>query len=151
MLNSTRNDEKFVAIAVEEAEKSKLRAKLGCIAVINGKVVAKGFNHYRTFSKDGIIERTCSCHAEMDVLRKCLKQKKMKKIAIYVARISKNGDLVCSAPCKRCIDKMSLFHIKTITYIDMEGAVVKQNFEDYHTEYQTSGYNAIMKNRIKCI
>jgi deoxycytidylate deaminase len=147
----TRNDEKFVAVAVEEAEKSQLMAKLGCIAVINGKIVARGFNHYRTFSKDGIIERTCSCHAEMDVLRKCLKQKKIRKLAIYVARISRNGNLMCSAPCKRCMEKMQMFHIKTITYINIEGDIVKQNFEDYHTEHQSSGYNAIKYNRVKCI
>lgn len=105
MINCTNNDEKYVSLAVAEAEKSDLRAKLGCIAVVSGKVVAKGFNHYRTFSKDKLIEKTCSCHAEIDVLRKCLKKNKIKKIALYVVRVTQNGVLVCSAPCSECLEK----------------------------------------------
>ena len=93
MIECTHNDEKFVAIAVIEAEKSALPARLGCVAVVNGKIIARGFNHYRTFSKDGLIENTCSCHAEMDVLRKCLKQNKTRKLSLYVVRLSKMGNL----------------------------------------------------------
>lgn len=151
MINCTNNDEKYVSLAVAEAEKSDLRAKLGCIAVVSGKVVAKGFNHYRTFSKDKLIEKTCSCHAEIDVLRKCLKKNKIKKIALYVVRVTQNGVLVCSAPCSECLEKMNQFQIKTITYINDVGVPIKQNFNDYETTYKTSGYNAILNNRVKCI
>ena len=79
MINCTNNDDKYVSLAAAEAEKSQLRAKLGCIAVVSGKVIAKGCNHYRTFSKDKLIEKTCSCLAEIDVLRKCLKHNKNEK------------------------------------------------------------------------
>ena len=151
MINCTNNDEKYVSLAAAEAEKSHLRSKLGCIAVVSGKVIAKGCNHYRTFSKDKLIEKTCSCHAEIDVLRKCLKQNKMKKIALYVARVTQSGAIVCSAPCSECFEKMNQFQIKTITYINNDGRLVKQNFNDYKTTYKTSGYNAILQNRVKCI
>jgi len=151
MINCTQNDEKYVSLAIAEAEKSDLRARLGCIAVVSGKVIAKGYNHYRTFSKDKLIERTCSCHAEIDVLRKCLKQNKMKKIALYVARVTHSGDLVCSAPCNECVEKMRQFNIKTLTYINNNGITVKQNFNDYISNYHTSGYIALVTRRIKCI
>ena len=49
------------------------------IAVASGKIVARGCNHYRTYSKDGMIGQSWSCHAEIDVLRKCLKQNITKK------------------------------------------------------------------------
>ena len=151
MINFTQNDEKYVSLAIAEAEKSDLRAKLGCIAVISGKVIAKGYNHYRTFSKDKLIEKTCSCHAEVSVLRKCLKQNKVRKIALYVARVTQTGKLVCSAPCSECFEKMKQFQIKTITYINDFGNPIKTNFNDYVTTYKTSGYNAILYNRVKCI
>jgi len=151
MIECTQNDERFVSVAVSEAEKSTLSAKLGCVAVVSGKIIARGFNHYRTFSKDGLIEKTCSCHAEMDVLRKCLKQNKIRKLALYIVRISKMGELVCSTPCINCWEKMRLFHIKTITYINISGAAVKQQFDDFQTTHRSSGYIAIQNKRVKCI
>lgn len=46
---------------------------------------------------------------------------------------------------------MNQFQIKTITYINDVGVPIKQNFNDYETTYKTSGYNAILNNRVKCI
>ena len=65
---------KHMQVAVEEAYKSNVLYKHGCVAVVSGKVVARGYNKYRTFSKDGLINDNCSCHAEIDVLRKCRKK-----------------------------------------------------------------------------
>ena len=39
---------KYINLAREESLKSPVFMKHGCIAVINGKVIAKGHNHYRT-------------------------------------------------------------------------------------------------------
>jgi len=151
MTNYTQNDDKYMSSAMSQAEKSTLSAKLGCVAVVSGKIIARGCNHYRTFSKDGLIANTCSCHAEMDVLRKCLKQNKTRKLSLYIVRLSKMGNLVCSAPCVNCLEKMRLFHIKTLTYINMSGTAVKQQFDEYETTHRSSGYNAIQNNRVKCI
>ncbi len=151
MIECTQNDEKFVSLAMNEAEKSQLGSRLGCIAVTSGKIIARGFNHYRTFSKDGLIKNTCSCHAEMDVLRKCLKQNKTRKLSLYVVRVSKMGKMVCSTPCINCWEKMRLFQIKTITYINISGTAVKQQFNDFQATHRSSGYNAIQNKRVKCI
>ena len=74
MVLYTNNDARFLSKAIEEANKSILRAKIGCVAVVSGKIMARGYNNYRTNSKDGLIKKVCSCHAEIAVLRKCLKQ-----------------------------------------------------------------------------
>jgi tRNA(Arg) A34 adenosine deaminase TadA len=150
-MDPTQHDEKFVSVAAHEARKSNVRARIGCVAVSSGKVVAKGFNSYRTYSKDGMINKTCSCHAEIDVLRKCLKRNFKKKMSLYIVRVTNEDMLACSAPCLPCTEKMREFNIKSLTYIDGEGAVIKEHFRDYMTSYQTSGYMAILKKRVKCL
>ena len=69
-MQCTFNDEKFANVAMEEANKSDLLSQHGCVAVINGKVMARGHNSSRCYSADGFLRKTCSCHAEVDVLRK---------------------------------------------------------------------------------
>ena len=69
----TQKDEKFANIAMEEAKKSNLLSQHGCVAVHDGQVIARGHNHHQCYSKDGFLKNTCSCHAEIDVLRKLYK------------------------------------------------------------------------------
>ena len=66
----SNSDARYISLAVQEATKSPISFQLGCIAVVSGKIVARGCNNYRTYSKDGMIGSSCSCHAEIDVLRK---------------------------------------------------------------------------------
>ena len=51
---------------------SNINIRHGCVAVLNGKVVAQGFNNERCFSSDGLIRETWCCHAEIDTIRKLL-------------------------------------------------------------------------------
>ena len=44
-----------ISEAIEEAYKSPVLMRHGCVAVKNGKILARGFNHYRTFSRDNFI------------------------------------------------------------------------------------------------
>ena len=66
MLSSS--DQTFINLAINEAEKSSLLMKHGCVVVKKGKIVGRGFNSSRTASKDKFIN-SCSCHAEMAALR----------------------------------------------------------------------------------
>ena len=143
-------DSRYMELAMEEATKSPISYQLGCIAVVSGKIAARGFNHYRTYSKDGMIGDSCSCHAEIDVLRKCLKQNITKKINLYVARVSHSGQLVCSAPCIECFLKMKDFNIRSIIYADHQGNIIKRTVDDFHTSQRTSGQRAIKSKRVKC-
>ena len=62
-------DEVLASYAYIEAAKSPCLMKHGCIACVNGKIIGRGHNHYRTSSQDKIINKMCSCHAEMDTIR----------------------------------------------------------------------------------
>ena len=66
----TNTDERYLCMAANISKKSPVLMQHGSIAVVGGKVMATGFNNYRTRSNDGFIENTCTCHAEVDVLRK---------------------------------------------------------------------------------
>ena len=65
-------DQRFASIALDEASKSTLLMQHGCIAVLNGKIIAKGYNNIRSHSKDGLLNfrKCCSAHAEICVLHK---------------------------------------------------------------------------------
>jgi tRNA(Arg) A34 adenosine deaminase TadA len=65
----SRSDEALVNIASNEAEKSSLLMKHGCVVVKNGKIVGRGYNNSRSTSRDNFIGNSCSCHAEMAALR----------------------------------------------------------------------------------
>ena len=65
----SRSDETFINIASNEAEKSSLLMKHGCVVVKNGKIVGRGYNSARCTSRDNFISNSCSCHAEIAALR----------------------------------------------------------------------------------
>lgn len=70
-------DVKLASHAYHEAYKSPCLMKHGCVATMNGKIVGRGHNHYRTNSRDGIIHDMCSCHAEIDTIRNAYYSTKM--------------------------------------------------------------------------
>ena len=70
-IQCTVRDEKFANIALTQALKSNMKYhQHGCVAVVNNQIIAKGFNSLRCTSSDGFLNNTCSCHAEIDVMRK---------------------------------------------------------------------------------
>lgn len=142
----SKNDMKYMQVAVEEAYKSTVAHKHGCVAVLSGKVVARGYNKYRTYSKDGLIHENCSCHAEIDVLRKCRKQNITKKFSLYIVRLSNNDHICNSFPCKQCYETMKEFPVKNIIYSAGNGLFIKESMKDFESDYQTSGQNIIEKN-----
>lgn len=86
--NSLNNrDERFARLALEEANKSNMRHhQHGCIAVLGGQIIARGYNSDRTQSSDGFLKNTCSCHAEIDVMRKLEKRLNKKSSSFLVKR-----------------------------------------------------------------
>ena len=73
-LQCSLQDERYANLALSEADKSTMKYhKHGCIAVVGGAIVARGYNTYRSHSNDGFLNGSCSCHAEIDVLRKLSK------------------------------------------------------------------------------
>ena len=63
------SDMRFINCALNEAQKSPVLMRHGAVAVASGKIMGRGYNYYRTNSKDGFITNTCTCHAEIASLR----------------------------------------------------------------------------------
>jgi tRNA(Arg) A34 adenosine deaminase TadA len=143
------NDEKFASLALHEARKSTLLKQHGCVAVTHGKILARGCNTDRTYSNDGFIKDSCSCHAEIDVIRKCYKRK-FNKIVLYVVGLSTCGGYANSVPCAECIKTIKFFpRIKTIIYTNSDGTLVKTKSKHLMNAHNTNGTRAILNQRIK--
>ena len=70
-------------MALLEADKSSMKYhQHGCVAVVGGQIIARGKNSYRCHSNDGYLTDTCSCHAEIDVLRKLERLLRRKNLAV---------------------------------------------------------------------
>ena len=147
----SNNDIKYIEIAAGEATKSIENYRHGCVAVSSGKIIAKGHNHNRTVSQDGLISnKVCSCHAEIDVLRKCLKKNITQKITLYIVRIGNSDLYLSSNPGIECYKQMKKFHIKSLVYSENDGSLTKIHMRNFKSEYQSSGYKAIVTKCIKC-
>jgi|ETNvirenome_6_85_1030632.scaffolds.fasta_scaffold60900_3 deoxycytidylate deaminase len=71
--NLTNKDRGHIARAKHEALKSLMLMRHGCVVANGNKIVATGYNSYRTRFGDNFINESCSCHAEMDALRKVIR------------------------------------------------------------------------------
>ena len=65
----TSSDSRFISAAANEALKSPVLMRHGSVAVAGGKILGRGYNHYRCTSKDDFITNTCTCHAEIATIR----------------------------------------------------------------------------------
>ena len=100
----TSKDHRYAEIALSEANKSQMKYhKHGCVAVASGRIIARGFNSDRCHSSDGFLHDTCSCHAEVDVIRKLDKQMNKKTNGIVSRRKSRSCVLRARKPvrCKK--------------------------------------------------
>ena len=68
----SKKDFTFVNRAIDECAKSTMLMKHGCVVADGRKILACGHNHYRTQFGDKFIGESCSCHAEMDAIRRAL-------------------------------------------------------------------------------
>ena len=61
--------QKYIAMAGGEAKCSPCMQRHGAVAVLNGRVIGRGYNDKRTCSSDGFIHSCMTCHAEINALR----------------------------------------------------------------------------------
>lgn len=154
----SNKQQNLYADSLNEAEKSNMLFKHGCTATYGGKVIARGYNTHKYSKNDIFIENQCSCHAEMNVLRKIYNIRKnnvrklnrtMRKTKLYISRYSNSGS-TNSAPCKKCLDMIKYYNIKKIIF-NMDNEYFEYNSKDYFTDHKTFGdLNLIkIKNSIK--
>jgi len=147
----SNKDHRFASIALDEAAKSTLLMQHGCIAVLSGKVIAKGCNNIRSHSKDGLLNyrKCCSAHAEICVLHKlCITElppKIVQKIVLYIVRRSRSGGMVESAPCFHCTIRMKKLNIKAIVYSNSDGELEKRRMNEYDSNKLTYGAKRVIE------
>lgn len=147
----SNKDQRFASIALDEAAKSTLLMQHGCIAVLSGKIIAKGCNNIRSHSKDGLLNyrKCCSAHAEICVLHKlCITElppKIVQKIVLYIVRRSRSGDMVESAPCFHCTIRMKKLNIKAIVYSNSDGELEKRRMNEYDSDKLTYGAKRVIE------
>ena len=151
----TNRDEKYACLALRAANSSNMKYhQHGCIAVADGTILASGCNSYgSSSSKDKYLQNTCTCHAEVDVMRKIerLLVKKqihntntrarfLSRISIYVVRKNKQGNQYKdSTPCANCGNFMKSLNIKNVIYSNASGTLTKCRVRDYTTTYASQG------------
>lgn len=69
----SKKDYAHVERATHEATKSTMLMKHGCVVAQGSKVISVGHNMSRNQFGDKFVTMSCSCHAEMDALRKIYK------------------------------------------------------------------------------
>lgn len=124
------NDSHLFKIAREVSKLADYNgnAKLGCIAVYKGAVLAKGFNSDKTHTAQEIwnCKRYKNCgnrylpsrvHAELSALQKIkYLDIDFSKVHIYVYRELKSGEIAMARPCASCQAYIKAMGIKHIHY-----------------------------------
>ena len=144
MTSISNRDQRFVEIAANEAKRSMCLMQHGCVAVKNGRIIGRGYNTYRTSSKDGFIQNCMTCHAEISALRQVNKyNKNFKKVILYIVRLDHNNCLKSSGPCIDCMNQILRLKIKRIIYSNNDGELIVENPESYITKHKTTGYRIL--------
>ena len=154
----SNKNEKIFSQCLDEAESSQMFFRHGCIATYGGKVIAKGCNTVKCYSaRDDFLEKVCSCHAEINVLRKIYYANRMKKnkldrimrrTTLYISRKSQHGNSMDSAPCSGCLKMIKKFKIKKIVF-NLDGNYYIMRSKDYYTNHKTHGDYLLESHNIK--
>jgi len=153
----------FMECALEEAEKSPCLFRHGAVAVVNGRILARGHNTYRTYSRDRFIRNCCTCHAEIDVLRQVYKRNnpthaplhcahlprkaraELKKVVLYVTRQTQQDIMKPSAPCTECMKLIRTLNIKRIVYSDYNMTISATTPANFTATHRTHGFNHLSR------
>ena len=146
MVSST--DEKIAQRAYHQATLSPCLMRHGCVATLNGSIIAHGHNNHRLHSRDKILNnQSCTCHAEIATIRALFyaigahrdprKLKKFKKIVMYCVRVDREGNPRDSMPCVACAQSMKDLGIKRVVFSKNNGFLESEKIKDYDTAYRS--------------
>lgn len=143
----SNSQRRYIGIAIEEAKKSTILQRHGCVIVSSGKVIGRGYNSERNYSKDKIISNCASCHAEISAIRSVAKRTRyislinlLKKAVIYIVRLSPNGDVRSSGPCEHCLDLIKITGIKKIIFLNDNHLLKITKPGEYKKKHNSTGY-----------
>lgn len=102
--------------AMTEAKKSTMKiATHGALVILRNKIIARGHNKYSV----SLSPSTYSIHAEVAAINNALmkvKRQDLRQAKLVVIRLTKEGCLSNSFPCKNCQDYINKFNIKRVYY-----------------------------------
>lgn len=109
---------RWMKIAVREAEKSTYRHKIGCVIYNKNQFISSGHNYENRQNKihDPKYRRwPTSVHAEIDAALKA-NYELLKGASILIVRINNFQQFRLAAPCKHCLTYLKHVGIRKIYY-----------------------------------
>ena len=107
------NDFRWIARAIQEALKSRMRVRVGAIVVVAGRATT-GHNKYRNPPR--VSYHQASTHAEVMALKRA--PHGGDNGTIYIARLGRTNRLLPSFPCRRCVPVLADSGVKRIVWWD---------------------------------
>lgn len=111
-------------LAIEEAEKSNCRYKVGAVVFKNSSILSSGHNAKRANSIHPKYQVwPHSLHAEQAALLG-LDWHKLKNASIFVLRLTKAQKLSLAKPCQTCQNLLAFVGIKKVFYTGRSGEIL---------------------------
>ncbi|HQF36498.1 MAG TPA: deaminase [Candidatus Dojkabacteria bacterium] len=108
---------RFIKQAVEEAQKSEHKQKVGAIIFDKSKIISKGFNHPQRsvkHLKSKFQKWPGTVHAEVDAIIKA--KTDLKNLSMLVIRVNNKNQLRLAQPCRWCQMYLEYVGIKKVYY-----------------------------------
>ena len=118
---------KFIKQAIEEANKSEHKYKVGAIIFDKSKIISKGFNHPQRsirHLKSKFQKWPGTVHAEVDAIIKA--KTNLKNLSMLVIRVNNRKQLRLAKPCKWCQMYLEYVGIKKVYYSINEIPYIKE-------------------------
>jgi len=116
-------DKRWLNIALQQAKMAPhSQWRVGAAIVRGGSLLSTGFNRYRNSPKQVDLEGV-SYHAEEVALRRAGDPS---GATIYVARITRSGNLAMARPCKRCMSMLQNSGIRYFVYTTDKQAIIEK-------------------------
>ena len=106
-------DFRWIARAIQQAEKSRMRVRVGALVVVAGRATV-GHNKYRNPPR--LTYSEASVHAEVSALRRA--PNGGAGGTAFIARLGRTGRLLPSFPCQRCLPRLHEAGIKRVVWWD---------------------------------
>ena len=103
--------------SVQVARLSTCKQRHGALVVSGGRTLAVGVNSYSNPpGTPGVGPGQFSIHAEAAALRAIPEDIDLRRATLYVARLSKGGNIAMSKPCRECQALIEARGIRKICY-----------------------------------
>lgn len=120
----SNSDRSFLSTTSKAALSSKYKFRMAAMVVKSGRVLSISTN-YNKRSRSTPPNRW-STHAEIRALRSA---SETSGATLYVARLSKNGNIACARPCAWCMEHIITAKISKVVYTDSHN-----NSSSFYTE-----------------